>query len=154
MLKSLSVLALMAVSTSAWAEIQATQAWSRFTAPSVPTGVVFMQLNNTGSQADALVSVSSPVAKKAEIHNHINDKGVMRMRQVAKIDVPAGKSVTLQPGGFHVMLMGLKQPLKLNDTFPVTLKYQSGRTQKITATVNNGSGMQNMHHGEHHDHQM
>ena len=154
MLKYLSVLALMAVSTSAWAEIQASQAWSRFTAPSVPTGVVFMQLNNTGAQADALVSVSSPVAKKAEIHNHINDKGVMRMRQVAKIDVPVGKSVTLQPGGFHVMLMGLKQPLKLNDTFPVTLKYQSGRTQKITATVNNGSGMQNMHHGEHHDHQM
>ena len=103
-----------------------------------------MQLNNTGSQADALVSVSSPVAKKAEIHNHINDKGVMRMRQVAKIDVPAGKSVTLQPGGFHVMLMGLKQPLKLNDTFPVTLKYQSGRTQKITATVNNGSGILNV----------
>lgn len=154
MLKYLSVLALMAVSTSAWAEIQASQAWSRFTAPSVPTGVVFMQLNNTGAQADALVSVSSPVAKKAEIHNHINDKGVMRMRQVAKIDVLAGKSVTLQPGGFHVMLMGLKQPLKLNDTFPVTLKYQSGRTQKITATVNNGSGMQTMNHGEHHDHQM
>ena len=154
MLKYLSVLALMAVSTSAWAEIQASQAWSRFTAPSVPTGVVFMQLNNTGSQADALVGVSSPVAKKAEIHNHINDKGVMRMRQVAKIDVLAGKSVTLQPGGFHVMLMGLKQPLKLNDTFPVTLKYQSGRTQKITATVNNGSGMQTMNHGEHHDHQM
>ena len=57
MLKYLSVLALMAVSTSAWAEIQASQAWSRFTAPSVPTGVVFMQLNNTGSQADALVGV-------------------------------------------------------------------------------------------------
>ena len=154
MLKSLSVLALLAVSTGAWADVQATQAWSRFTAPSVPTGVVFMQLNNTGTKADALVSVSSPVAKKAEIHNHINDKGVMRMRQVAKVDVPAGKSVSLQPGGFHVMLMGLKKPLKLNDSFPVTLKYQSGLTQKITATVNNGSGMQTMNHGEHHDHQM
>ena len=154
MLKYLSVLALIAVSTSAWAEIQATQAWSRFTAQSVPTGAVFMQLDNTGSKADALVDVSSPVAKKVEIHNHINDKGVMRMRQVDKIDVPAGKSVTLQPGGFHVMLMGLKQPLKLNDTFPLTLKYQSGRIQKIIATVNNGSGIQSMHHGENHDHQM
>ena len=58
MLKSLSVLALLVVSTGAWADVQATQAWSRFTAPSVPTGVVFMQLNNTGTKADALVSVS------------------------------------------------------------------------------------------------
>ena len=154
MLKSLSVLALMAVSSSAWAEIHASQAWSRFTAPSVPTGVVFMQLHNPGKQADALISASSPVAKKVEIHNHINDKGVMRMRQVEKVDVAAGQTVNLQPGGYHVMLMGLKKPLKLNDTFPVTLKYQSGRTQKITATVNNGSGMQTMNHGEHHDHQM
>ena len=140
MLKSLSVVALMALSTSAWAEIHASQAWSRFTAPSVPTGVVFMQLHNSGPNADALVSASSPVAKKVEIHNHINDKGVMRMRQVAKVDVPAGQSVSLQPGGYHVMLIGLKKPLKLNDTFPVTLKYQSGKTQKITATVNNGAG--------------
>ena len=83
MLKSLSVVALMALSTSAWAEIHASQAWSRFTAPSVPTGVVFMQLHNSGPNADALVSASSPVAKKVEIHNHINDKGVMRMRQVS-----------------------------------------------------------------------
>ncbi|UOO88949.1 copper chaperone PCu(A)C [Vitreoscilla massiliensis] len=145
MLKSLSILALMALSTSALADIHASQAWSRFTAPSVPTGVVFMQLHNAGPQADALVSASSPVAKKVEIHNHINDKGVMRMRQVAKVDVPAGQSVSLQPGGYHVMLIGLKKPLKLNDTFPVTLKYQSGKTQKITATVNNGVGEQEHH---------
>lgn len=145
MLKSVSLLVLMAASTCAWADIHAAQAWSRFTAPSVPTGVVFMQLHNAGPQADALVSASSPVAKKVEIHNHINDKGVMRMRQVAKVDVPAGQSVSLQPGGYHVMLIGLKKPLKLNDTFPVTLKYQSGKTQKITATVNNGAGMPEQH---------
>lgn len=152
MLKQLGFVALLAVSGSAWADVHATEAWSRFTAPSVPTGVVFMQLHNSGKQADALVSASSPVAKKVEIHNHVNDKGVMRMREVAKIDVAAGQSVSLQPGGYHLMLMGLKQPLQLKQTFPVSLKYQSGRSEQITVTVNNGSGMKQVGADSHHAH--
>ena len=146
------------LSSSAWAlagGITVDNVWGRFSAPGMSMSGVFMDVSNQSKQADVLVGGSTAVAEKVELHNHINDNGVMRMREVpGGIAVAAGETVKLQPGGLHVMLMGLKQPLRLNDTFPVTLKYQSGRTQKITATVNNGSGMQNMHHGEHHDHQM
>lgn len=152
MLKAVGLLGLLALSANAFADVHAMQAWSRFTAPSVPTGVVFLQLHNSGKQTDALVSATTPVAKKVELHNHIHDQGVMRMRQVPKIDVAAGGTVALQPGGYHMMLLDLKQPLKLNQTFPVTLKYQSGRSEKITVTVNNGKGMQqnghSMNHGQ------
>ena len=156
--KWMAAAVLVSISVGAQAQVVAEQAWSRMTAASVPNGVVFMQLHNTGKQADALVSASTPVAAKAELHNHIHDNGVMRMRQVDKIDVAADGHVALQPGGLHVMLMGLKQPLKLKQTFALTLKYQSGRTQVVTVTVNNGEGMamdapkQSGHDAHHHGH--
>ncbi|AUZ04813.1 MULTISPECIES: copper chaperone PCu(A)C [Vitreoscilla] len=157
--KWMAAAVLVAISASAQAQVVADAAWSRMTAATAPTGVVFMQLHNTGKEADALVSATTPVAKKVELHNHIHDNGVMRMRQVAQIEVAAEGHVTLQPGGLHVMLMGLKQPLKLQQTFPLVLKYASGRSQTVTVTVNNGEGMVSTHQkngahsqNEHHNH--
>lgn len=74
-----------------WAEVTGEKAWSRITAPSVPTGAVFLELKNSGPYNDSLIGVNTPVAKTVEIHNHINDKGIMRMREVRKIDTPAGR---------------------------------------------------------------
>lgn len=157
--KWMTVAVLVAISAGAQAQMVADEAWSRMTAATAPTGVVFMQLHNTGKQADALVSATTPVAAKVELHNHIHDNGVMRMRQVDKIAVAADGHVTLQPGGLHVMLMGLKQPLKLQQTFPLVLQYESGRSQTVIVTVNNGEGMaatqqkNGAHsHNEHHNH--
>lgn len=152
MLKKWMLLTSLVLSTSAWADVTASQAWSRITAPTVPTGAVFLQLNNTGTSTESLVSASSPVAKRVELHNHIHDNGVMRMREVSKIEVAAGKSVSLQPGGYHIMLMELKKPLKLNQTFPITLKYDTGRSETVNVIVNNGKGMDmknghDMNHG-------
>ena len=147
--KTCSALLLMAMASVSHAQVVAHDAWSRITAPSVPTGVVFVQLHNTGTQQDALIGASTNVAQKVELHNHIHDNGVMRMRQVKHIDIQAGKQVTLQPGGLHIMLMGLKQPLKRNQTFELTLQYQSGHQQTITVTVNNGEGMKAASEAQH-----
>lgn len=150
MIKQAVCATLLMLSTSVLAEVSAAKAWSRITAPSVPTGAVFLQLENSGSSSDALVAASTPVSKKVEIHNHVNDNGVMRMREVARIDIPSKKTVVLQPGGYHLMLINLKTPLKLNQTFPLTLKYQSGKVETVNVTVDNGKGFQGNH--SHHAH--
>ena len=85
------------------------------------------------------MSVSSPVAGVVEIHEMSMDGNVMRMRAVSGIDLPAGKSVDLKPGGFHVMLMDLKQVLKAGETVPLTLVIegagQTRETLQVKATV-------------------
>ena len=73
---------------------------------------------------NTLVSVSSPVAARAELHNTTMEEGVMKMRPVGRIELPAGKPVKLAPGGLHVMLIDLKQPLKPGDKVPLTLTVQ------------------------------
>ena len=84
-------------------------------------------------QPDRLVGVSTPVAATAELHETINDNGVMKMRPVAAIALDPGKSVTFTPGGYHVMLVGLKSPLKAGDSFPLTLTFE--HAPPITVTV-------------------
>jgi len=112
-------------------------AWVRATAPGQKTAGAYMELT---SGADvALMAVESPVAGKAELHSMSMDAGVMRMRPVQKIDLPAKKMVKLMPGGLHVMLIDIKQPLKEGDRVPLTLTIRgSGDTQstmKVEAEV-------------------
>lgn len=86
-------------------------------------GAGFMTIRNTGAAADRLVSASSPVAGRVELHTHIRDGDVMRMRPVQDIPVPAGGSATLAPGGLHLMFMGLNRALVAGETIPVTLRF-------------------------------
>jgi copper(I)-binding protein len=87
-------------------------------------GAAFMTLRNRGGQADRLVSASVPIARTVELHTHIRDGDVMRMRPVADIPVPAGQTVRLRPGGLHVMLIGLTEPLRQGATVPLTLRFE------------------------------
>src|SRR6266545_8099496 len=112
---------------AACAQIAVADAWVRATVPGQRTAGAFMQLK---SATDAgLVGVSSPIAKVVEIHEMKLDAGVMKMRAVDRLDLPAGKPVALSPGGYHVMLMGVAQPLKEGDRVPLTLVVEdkSGR---------------------------
>ncbi len=145
MIKKVACSILLLSSMNVWAEVTGEKAWSRITAPSVPTGAVFLELKNSGPYNDSLIGVNTPVAKTVEIHNHINDKGIMRMREVRKIDIPAGRSVILEPGGYHLMLINLKSPLKLNQTFPINLLYQSGKSETVNVTVDNGANFKGHH---------
>ena len=107
-------------------------AWARATMPGQKVSGAYMQIR---SDVDArLVGVSSPAVPRVEVHEMKMDGDVMRMREVSAVEVPAGKSVELKPGGLHIMLMGLKAPLKQGDKFPLKLKFE--KAGEVTVTVN------------------
>lgn len=106
--------------------------WARASAGVATTGAAYLTVTDNG-QPDRLVGVSTPVAATAQLHETIDDQGVMKMRAVPGIDLVPGKPVSFQPGGYHVMLMGLQSPLKAGDTFPLTLTFE--HAPPITATV-------------------
>lgn len=95
----------------------------------------FLTIKNAGGADRKLVAAESPVADTVELHNHINDNGVMKMRPVKEIDVKAGGEAVLKPGSYHIMLIGLKQPLKEGDQVPLTLKFDDGTALKVEAPV-------------------
>lgn len=97
--------------------------WARATPPGAKTAAVYLTLANKGKTDDKLVGASTPVAGMAGLHTEIMDNGVMKMRPVKAVDIKPGATATLKPGGRHVMLMGLKQPLKQGDHFPITLTF-------------------------------
>lgn len=109
--------------------------YARAVPPGQPNSAVFMQLQNKDQQAHALVKAVSQVAEVVELHNHVNEGGIMKMRQVAQIDLPAGETVELKPGGFHIMLIGLKQPLQPNAMIDLSLTFEEGTTVTVTAPI-------------------
>ena len=103
--------------------VNAANVWARATAPGQNTASVYFDL--TSDRDAALVAAGSPVAGRAELHATTVDNGVMRMRPLARVDLPAGQTVRLTPGGMHLMLLDLKQPLKAGDKLPLVLSIQS-----------------------------
>ncbi len=114
--------------------VEVTEAWARATTSSARSGGAFLTLKATGA-ADRVVSASSPVAEKVELHETIRDGNVMRMREVPQLLVPAGEKVVLQPGGQHIMLIGLKKPLNRGESFPVTITFEKAPAVTVTVTV-------------------
>jgi copper(I)-binding protein len=98
-------------------------------------GAVYMTLTNSGSQVEALVSASSDAAQTVELHEVKNDGGVMKMRPVKSIPVPAKGKVELKPGGYHIMLLDLKRDLKAGEKVAVTLKFEHGGEMQVEAAV-------------------
>jgi copper(I)-binding protein len=128
---------LLAIALPAFGQVNVTDAWVRGTVAGQRATGAFMTL--TAPKDAALVAAASPVAKIVEIHEMAMDGGVMKMRAVAKIDLPAGKAVALKPGGYHVMLMALQQPVQEGGTVPITLTFEARdgtrTTQQIAAPV-------------------
>jgi copper(I)-binding protein len=98
------------------------EAWARASAGAAKAGAAYVTLMG-GAQPDTLVGASTPVAATAEPHETINDNGVMKMRPAPRVEIPAHQTVTFAPGGTHIMLMGLKQPLTAGQSFPLTLTF-------------------------------
>lgn len=115
--------------------IMASDAWARPTPGGAKTGAAYLTLMEHGGTADHLTGASTPAAERAEVHETRMQDGVMRMRPVESLEVPAGGMVALTPGGLHLMLMGLKHPLKAGETFPVTLSFAKSGNVEITVTV-------------------
>lgn len=119
--------------------VEVVQPWSRPAAAHM-TGVGYMTLKNTGARPDALVGVTSPLANKVEIHATSMTGGVMRMTRVAQVTVPAGGQVVFSPGAYHLMLVGLKAPLKAGDEIPAVLAFANGVHLKVDFAVGSGLG--------------
>ena len=139
------------VSTASAAGVKVEDGWARATVEGMKMGGAFMKIHNDEAQKDFLVGGSSPVADRVEVHTHINDNGVMRMREV-KGGIPLeAKGVTeLKPGSYHVMFMGLKKPLKEGEKVPVTLKFKNAKPQTVELEVKTAPKADMNHdHGAH-----
>jgi hypothetical protein len=110
------------------------QPWAR-AAIQGGTGGAFLTIRNAGTQADRLLSATSAAARTTEVHETVREGDVMRMRPVAALDVPAGGSVALRPGGAHVMLIGLAQALRPGTTLPLTLTFERAGTVEVQVAV-------------------
>jgi periplasmic copper chaperone A len=132
-------LASMACAQSApTASIGIEGAWARVTPEGAKVGAGYVTLKNTGTLSDRLVSATAPeLAGRVEIHEMAETNGIMTMRAVTGLEIGAGKSVALKPGGFHIMFLDLKKPLKLGDSVQGTLTFERAGTVAVTYTVDN-----------------
>jgi copper(I)-binding protein len=134
MKNALISLALLAASVAASAQVTVGDAWIRATVPAQKSTGAFMQI--TSLKAARLVGVSTPAAASAEIHQMAMDGQMMKMRQVDGVDLPAGATVNMVSGGYHVMLMDLKRQLKAGDVVALTLVVQGKDNKRETVAVN------------------
>lgn len=125
--------------TAAAQEVQVVDAWSRPTPPGIDVGVAYFTIRNTGKN-DRLLRVSSPVAKSAELHVSAVKDSVMRMEGLGSVEVATGASVAFEPSGKHVMLTGLKKPLKEGDVFPLTLTFANAGQVQTSVRVRGADG--------------
>jgi periplasmic copper chaperone A len=118
-------------------ELQIAHPWSMELPPNAPTVAAYFVVHNNGKTADRLLSVESPVAGKAELHEHVMHDGLMKMQQVQSVDVPAGGEAKFAPMGFHVMLLELKDKSKLIDgqRFPLTLHFEKSGDVTVDVAV-------------------
>ncbi len=115
-------------------------AWARASTPGAKNGAAYVTIMNHGMKSDALIGVVSDVSAKVELHSHKNDGGVMRMRRILSVPVPAHSVAELEPGGDHIMLIGLKRQLNVGDYIMLTLRFQSGATEVLKVMVMKNSG--------------
>lgn len=123
--------------------------WARASAGMAQAGAAFMTITNQGA-TDRLVSAAAEVSEVVELHTHIQDGDVMRMRKIDAIEVP-GETVThLRPGGLHIMFIGLDEPLQEGGTFPLSLTFETAGTVEVTVTVQGvaAMGKGSMGHGQ------
>lgn len=157
LIKLCGLLGAMLLSASVYAaDIQVEGAWARATAPGQDTAMVDLVI--TSAKEASLVGFSCPACKTAEMHSMTHDNGMMKMREVKSIELPAGRRVSLSESGYHLMLIGLKAPLKAGDSVPLTLNIKladktmvkvevKAEVKPLTdAAMQQGDHMHHMHH--------
>jgi copper(I)-binding protein len=151
------VVAASAADVTKVGEITIAQPWARASLGNAPNSAAYMTLQTTGA-ADRLISGSTPVAKEVELHTHVMEGGVAKMRPVAGIEVAPGTPTVLEPGGPHVMLRGLTQKLEAGATMPLTLVFERAGAVTLEVSVEGlatGTGPGHdapMEHGKHESH--
>jgi copper(I)-binding protein len=108
---------------------------ARATPPGAKSGIVFFTVDNAANTADRLLHASTPIAAGVALHQMAVDEGMMKMRAVPSIEIRPGGRLELQPGGYHLMLLDLKQPLKVGEKFPLTLTFARGGAITVSVPV-------------------
>ncbi|QHG64415.1 copper chaperone PCu(A)C [Pseudomonas putida] len=148
--RGLAALVLMGLALPALAQTTVSDAWVRASVPHQPSTGAFMTL--TASTDSKLVGVASPVAKTVQVHEMTMNGDVMGMKEVKAVELPAGKPVSLDPNGYHVMLMGLTQQVKEGEKVPLTLTIEDAKGAKETVEVQAEVRPLNAEAGGGHDH--
>ena len=130
----LASMPLMAAEDAA-ASVSVTDPYVRAVPPGQKSSAAFMTLRNDSATDHAVVSAESSTAKIVELHTHVKQGGMMRMRRIERIDVPAQDETVLKPGGLHVMLIELNHQLKAGENVSVTLVFQDGSRKELQAPV-------------------
>jgi copper(I)-binding protein len=128
---ALAAIAAFSLVSAAHAAPKAEAAWTRPAAQG-QTGAGFLTLKNPDAKPDALVAVSSPLARTVQVHQSSMSGGMSSMKQLTRVELPAGGSVTFAPGGYHLMLVGLTKAVKVGDTVPATLTFASGAKVQVS----------------------
>jgi copper(I)-binding protein len=115
-------------------------------------GAAYMVIQNTGDTDDRLLEVSSPLAARVELHTHIMEGDVAKMRQVDAIDIPAGGETALAPGGYHIMMFELHEGIEEGDAIPLTLTFEHGGDVDVNAVVDNRREGTSEGQGDHSSH--
>lgn len=131
----------MVFSSAAWAEkpvsdlVTVENPFARATAPGMPMSGAFMTILNHGETEHFVVSANSDIARNVELHTHIKEGGMMRMRRVAHFHLKPGQKKVLKPGGLHIMLMGLHNALTEGDSINIELQFEDGSSKSVNVPV-------------------
>lgn len=133
-------------------ELEIAHPWSQELPPNAPTVAAYFVIHNNGKTADRLLSVDSPIAGEAQLHEHQMQDGLAKMRQVPSVDIPAGGNVTFAPMAYHVMLIDLKDRSLLTDgkRFPLTMHFEKSGNVTVEVAVQKKApdGMQEHMHAQ------
>ena len=127
-----------------------TQVWSRAMPPTAPTGAVYFLISNPGETPDKLVGVKTPRAEKAELHTHVHKGDVMSMEQIESVELAPGGEVAFKPGGNHVMLFKLTEPLVAGQHFPLTLIFEKAGEVTVDVGIHDQAPETNDNGHQHH----
>ncbi|WP_304638716.1 copper chaperone PCu(A)C [Pseudomonas sp.] len=134
------------------ADIRISDPWSRAVPPVAPTGAAYLTIHNRGAAGDRLIGVQTPAAGHAELHEHVHQDGLMKMQKLESISIDAGEEVSFEPGGYHVMLFDLKQPLTEGTPFPLTLHFEKAGSVELEVEVRAPGATGNPRHSDDHHH--
>ena len=134
-----AALAVAPVARAATPSIELSEAWTRPSIGAARTGAIYVTIANHGPKDEQLLAADTPVAGKSQLHQSLEEDGIMKMRAVPSLTIKAGATIQCKPGGLHIMLFDLTQPLKAGDHFPLTLTFAQAGAVSTTVTVGAGA---------------
>lgn len=141
-----SLLISLLMSALCYSEVEVSESWVRESIPGTSSSALFATLKNTGNKDAVLVSVAVQGADKTELHTTQDEDGMMRMRRLEQVVIPAGQTVQLAPGSYHVMLFRLASPLHADQKVAAEFRFSSGEKVATTAEVRSARDAEHHHH--------